>query len=322
MITSIRARRVQHACGLLVIIALGSTCAKNEQAIKGRSSTLNVRFLPSRSIHIGLSKVKKEIYGSWNGTCLSCLDDARWYCDTATANGYVAAPPLEDEAATGDAILAAIKDSAEKLRPTGGTLLITFDGHGALIPPDAPTSRAWCAYDRQVLDDELMALLVNVGANVRVIIISDSCYSGGMLKKGPTPEWITADFRSRGGPAADTLTAMPRKVQAQIWERDQSFYLRLLADAAAEIEGKTVLASVILLAGAGPNGIALQSLNGGHSTFTQAIVDTFQVGKPVQSLFDDARAETVRREPSQMPIIETIGSVPRQDFGRPVFPPN
>lgn len=305
---------------LFVCLLVAAGCKREgERDAKGFREANDVIVLPSRSIHIGLSKVNQAVYGSWNGTCLSCIDDARWYFDTAKANGYDALPCLEDAAATGDVILATIKAEAEKLRQTGGTLLITFSGHGALIPPDMPTSRAWCAYDRQILDDELTALLVNVSSNVRVIIISDSCYSGGMLGKRRKPEWISNELRPD---ERQTLTAIPRDIQTRLWERDAALYLSIIATAEESIKGKSVQASVTLLAGAGANGVALQSVSGGHSTFTEAIVDTFIRGKALQKLFDDAKAETERQEPLQSPMIDTVGNVPREHFALPVFPAN
>jgi hypothetical protein len=309
--------------GLIACIVLAG--CKKEQTVS-RTATcvsttaLSKSALPAKSIHVGLSRVNQDRYGGSDQSCDTCLDDVEWYYETARANGYDAKPPFKDEGALAGDILAAIRGAADELESTGGTLLITFSGHGALAPPENPVAQAWCVYNRQLLDWELLAILVDVSPKIRVVFISDSCYAGGMLNRGAAKRWIEArDVMPEGWPG--DVKALPLSVQRKIWEEDGAFYTSLIHQAEREIGEKQVKASVTLLAAAGADGIARMSGGNGKSTFTASIADTFELGKKLQCLFDDAKAETMRRVRDQIPVLDPIGNVPPEHFEKSVVPP-
>ncbi len=68
----------------------------------------------------------------------------------------------------------------------GDILLITFSGHGGFyetidINGNFQRTETWCLYDGQLLDVELVELLSRFEKGVRILLLSDSCNSGGIL---------------------------------------------------------------------------------------------------------------------------------------------
>jgi hypothetical protein len=295
--------------GLVVLVAIAGplACKKNQKWLAKTP-------MQARSIHIGLSRVSSNY--STNLDCPSCIKDAEWYAKEAAGNGYSALPPLEDGHAKADIILGTIRAMANDLaKAGGGTLLITFNGHGGLIPPQTPTARTWCAWDHQIRDTQLLAALASVDASVHVIIISDSCYSGGLLTEGGSPQWISVE-----DPALlKNLLAISKDAQAYLWNRDKEMYLRLEAEAEEVLRTQSVTASVMLIASAGANDLAYYSGQYGYSVFTGNVWHTVKPGKELQKLFDDARIATKQEKPYQNPMLVPLG--PDILRNKSVFPP-
>ncbi|MDX2135679.1 MAG: caspase family protein [Saprospiraceae bacterium] len=103
--------------------------------------------------------------------------------------GYRSATRLFNEQATAEAVLATLDDFAHRLR-AGDQLLVTYSGHGGLVPDeywqergkDSEYNQTWCLYDRQLLDEELYRAYSRFAAGVRIFVISDSCHSGTVTK--------------------------------------------------------------------------------------------------------------------------------------------
>ena len=239
------------------------------------------------------------------------LSDAKWYATTAANHNYRPEPLLLDEDAEADEIIDKIEVGHE-LSQTGGTLLITFNGHGGQMPPQAPNAQTWCAWDRQIQDKELLAILAKINPNVRVIIVSDSCYSGGMLAEGLPLAWISAEFRA-------PLLAIPKEVQERLWKRDQHMYMRIFNKAQQELERHPLTGSLVLIAAAGPNDRAYHSGANGLSVFTGAVSKTLTRDHTLQQFFDAAFAETQKDQPLQTPVLRIVG--PTTVSNDPVFPP-
>ena len=49
----------------------------------------------------------------------------------------------------------------------------------------------WCLYDGQLIDDELYFELSKFAAGVRILVLSDSCHSGTVVRAGPPALGIT-----------------------------------------------------------------------------------------------------------------------------------
>lgn len=138
------------------------------------------------SLHIGLNRIDPTKYvikgnGGIDGALDSPEVDARDMEALAKAQGFHTATLLTDQA-TGDRIVQGIRRAADQLR-AGDMFLLTFSGHGWHLPDKNgdevdKQDEAWVAYDRPVIDDELYLEFARFAPGVRLVVVSDSCFSG------------------------------------------------------------------------------------------------------------------------------------------------
>jgi hypothetical protein len=156
-----------------------------------------------RSLHIGLNKVDADAYGGWSGDLAACEFDAHDLREICAGRGFETTSLLTAEA-TSEAVLGALQEASQAL--VGGDLLVvTYSGHGGQMPDaDGPQDEpdkldeTWVLYDRQVLDDELYAIWATFAPDVRIVVLSDSCHSGSVVK-------AQLDAAGGSGPIADAL---------------------------------------------------------------------------------------------------------------------
>ena len=111
-----------------------------------------------------------------------CVNDAQSMQESLKSYGFTKIVVLTDAQATHDAVMKAIKNSANK---PGERFVFGFFGHGTndggrkavILPSDATMSGGNADIDA----DTLRAAIANVPASSRTIIL-DSCFSGGMLR--------------------------------------------------------------------------------------------------------------------------------------------
>jgi hypothetical protein len=256
-----------------------------------------------RSIHIGLARVGAGAYkGGWIGFTRHAARDAEAMRALAHAEGFEA-QALITEAATRKAVEDAVLDAAATL-DAGDLLVWSYAGHGARVPDQGPGHRfggdeerdqSWCLYDGFLLDDEIRDYLTRFRRGVRVLLISDSCFSGTMTSSmSGSGETIAVD----DGDSDDTLRAMPAEhvhetMQAH-GERYQPIRDRLAA------ASRDVAASVLLLAACGDNAFAFEGDN--HGKFTGALLETWASGS-----FDgdhrELHAAIAARTGRQVPVL-------------------
>lgn len=153
------------------------------------------------ALAIGLNKVDPAHYGGyWDGELTGCEPDARDMKEIAISQGLNVEMLLTKDA-TRDNVLKKLSTLAEELKP-GDLLVVSYSGHGGQIPDqngdeaDDGLDETWCLYDGQLLDDELHGAWMKFQARVRILVFSDSCHSGTMLKmrkpdmESPTPERV------------------------------------------------------------------------------------------------------------------------------------
>jgi hypothetical protein len=151
------------------------------------------------ALAIGLNKVDPAHYGGfWDGELTGCEPDAKDMNEIATSQGFKVEMLLTPNA-TRDKVLKKLSALAEELKP-GDLLVVSYSGHGGQIPDknddevEDGLDETWCLYDGQLLDDELYGAWMKFQAGVRILVFSDSCHSGTMLKmkrrdiESPTPE--------------------------------------------------------------------------------------------------------------------------------------
>ncbi len=178
------------------------------------------------SLHIGLNEVDKVHYGGPQ-TLFGCHNDAHAMERIAEECGYRDRTVLLDKAATVRAVRDAIARAATELQ-AGDIFLLTYAGHGAFVPDfsgdekDDGRDETWCLYDRQMIDDELYEGWRDFREGVRVLVISDSCHSGSILRStatGITTMDIAADPDMRPRPRC-----LSDNVRRDVIGRNQALY--------------------------------------------------------------------------------------------------
>ena len=137
-----------------------------------------------------------------------CVNDANDWADLLK-NDFQFTKDVQvitDSAATKKMILQALGDLITKAK-SGDILVFTYSGHGTWVPdqgePDECDNRdeAICAYDENIIDDDIRAVIRQMKPEIRLTFISDSCHSGGvtraMLKRARTIDTESADTAPR-----------------------------------------------------------------------------------------------------------------------------
>lgn len=152
-----------------------------------------------QSLHIGLNRVDPTKYidrtgQGWDGPLDWCEKDAYDMTELARAQGFETSVLLTADA-TADNILRTIRTAAATLAD-GDIFWITYSGHGGYLPDTGgdegdKRDETWVVYDRQLLDDELYREYDAFAPGVRLVVVSDSCYSGGMDREVPPARGYT-----------------------------------------------------------------------------------------------------------------------------------
>lgn len=132
------------------------------------------------SIHIGVNRPASP------GQCdLSLSEKCAWkMAEVAYEAGYGAIHLLRGADATRDAVKDLLTAAADALEP-GQTLFVSYSGHGSRVPdrnreePDG-WDETWCLSDADLIDDELLEIWRLAAAGSRVLVVSESCFAGGV----------------------------------------------------------------------------------------------------------------------------------------------
>ncbi len=183
------------------------------------------------SLHIGMNVVDPGHYGGPQ-TLYGCHNDANAMARIAEEAGYAKPEVLKDNEATVRAVRDRIAAAAAELQ-AGDIFLLTYAGHGASVPDfggdetDDGKDETWCLYDRMLLDDEIYDGWRAFREGVRVLVISDSCHSGTVLRA--TADGIVA---MRGG-GAGRPRALADDVRRAVVAAHQDTYRAAAAAVAA-----------------------------------------------------------------------------------------
>ena len=148
----------------------------------------NGQPLPQKTgyaLAIGLNKVDPAHYGGWDGELMGCEPDAMDMLKIAKIQGLKAEKLITSEAPR-ERVLDKLGNLAEELE-TGDLLVVSYSGHGGQIPDQNGDEvdgldETWCLYNGEILDDELYGAWMKFQAGVRILVFSDSCHSGTVLK--------------------------------------------------------------------------------------------------------------------------------------------
>lgn len=256
-----------------------------------KATTSESKRPKAHSLHIGLNEVSAAHYEGWSGPLAACEFDAHDMAALAQAQG-MKSTLLITKKATRAQVLGAIRKAAKALIK-GDLFFMSFSGHGGQIPDvsdeeEDKLDETWCLYDAQLIDDELYYELSRFKAGVRIVVLSDSCHSGTVVR-ARKPVGATAEQRPR---------IMPRAVALRVYAGHKAFYDRLQTDVAKAAGGRvedpdTALAnvtvsgrlsaivkkfepSVILISGCQDNQF---SMDGNHNgAFTEQLLTVWNNG--------------------------------------------
>jgi hypothetical protein len=230
--------------------------------------------------------------------------------------------------ATRASVLVTIRQAAKALR-AGDLFFLSYSGHGGQVPdvtgeePDKQ-DETWCLYDGQLIDDELYCELAAFAEGVRILVLSDSCHSGSVVREGPPVPVLTAVAGHSQRPKL-----MPRPIALRTYRDNQAFYDKIQRDVAeraggAALEPDAALANVpansrlagivkkfrpavILISGCQDN---QTSMDGEHNgAFTEELLAVWNNGA-FKSNYAKFHATIRARMPAtQSPNLFTLGSV-------------
>ncbi|MEW6584517.1 MAG: caspase family protein [Nitrospirota bacterium] len=207
------------------------------------------------ALTIGLNAVNPKYYEGWSGELNACEADAEDMADIARSRNYKV-KTLLTKAATRTRVAGEISKAARALK-AGDIFMLSYSGHGGQLPdinsdePDAQ-DETWCLYNGELVDDELYALFRKFAQGVRILVFSDSCHSGTVVKLAYYQGTIGA--RSSGiGSQQVRYRFMPPDVALRTYRANRDFYDRILRNRRLRDAVETVKASVLLISGCQDN---------------------------------------------------------------------
>jgi hypothetical protein len=180
------------------------------------------------SLHIGLNQVDPAHYDGWDGALNACEFDANDMKTIAESSGFETSVLLTADA-TADAVIAAIERAAGELGQ-GDLFFCSYSGHGGQVPDrngedeEDRSDETWLAYDRQIIDDELFALWGKFAPGVRILVLSDSCHSGTVIRniEADVPDPVST--REKADAQSPRYRALPRDVMIKTYRAHAELY--------------------------------------------------------------------------------------------------
>jgi hypothetical protein len=264
------------------------------------------------SLHIGLNAVDPNHYAGWDGQLAACEFDANDMAAIARKQGYNP-QVLLTSAATSKTVIGAIRSAAQTLKK-GDIFFLSYSGHGGQVPDtnDDETDgkdETWVLFDRQVIDDELYALWSLFAPGVRIIMLSDSCHSGSVLRMLPVFDAIADAGLAPVGPR---YRGMPQTISAKTYKNNKALYEHI-QDANSKGDKAVIGATVLLISGCQDN--QLSSDGDRNGLFTQMLRRTWKNGSFLGSYRTFRQKIAALMPPEQTPVYSKVGAV-NHDFER------
>jgi hypothetical protein len=263
-------------------------------------------------VAIGVNALDPTHYGSWSGTLKNCEADAAAIAGIGQASGFEMTTLLT-AAATRAALMSVLDRSAQALGP-GDMLLLAYSGHGGQVPDldgdeDDGKDETWCLHDGVVIDDELRLRFARLAAGVRVLVLSDSCHSGTVIRKpGDRRPPVTP-------PPGAIVRAMPGDVALRTYAQHREQYGAIQRAIPPDITGQ-IQATVRLLSACQDDELAYDGQ--GHGVFIAALLDVWNDGRFTGTYDEFHRAIVGRMTMPQTPNHLVIGAPsPAFDAERP-----
>jgi hypothetical protein len=269
-----------------------------------------------RSIHIGLNSVDPNGYDGWEGPLVACEFDAHDMAAVAEGQGFRPQILLTREA-TSSAIVEAIGRAASELSQDD-ILFVSYSGHGGQVPDgnsdeDDRADETWCAYDRQIVDDELYSAWSAFPAGARIFVLSDSCHSGTATRAvldAVRPEALGRAVDIRDSEPANRMKAMPADVGERTYAAHKAEYDEIQQKVTA-FDKSPVEASVLLISGCQDNQTSADGDRNG--LFTQTLLKVWADGDFRGTYRSFAKSIVQEMPPWQAPNIFRAGT-PSSEF--------
>jgi hypothetical protein len=269
------------------------------------------------ALTIGLNSVDPKHYGGWSGELNACEADAEDMANIAKSKNFNV-KTLLTKAATRGKVIGEISKAAKTLK-SGDILMLSYSGHGGQVPdlnndePDAQ-DETWCLYDGEFIDDEIYVQLGKFAQGVRILVFSDSCHSGTVVKLAYY-QGTTAARSSGTSPQGVRYRFMPPDVALRTYRANRVFYDRILRNIKKDAE-EAVKASVLLISGCQDNQLSADGdFNG---LFTSQLLRVWKSGVFKGNYKKFYQAIVRRMPPDQTPNYFRVGRIdPKFEAQRP-----
>lgn len=264
------------------------------------------------SLHVGVNHPDPKLFRELHAL-RACENDAHAMDELARAQGFGTRWILTGEAATEPRVKEKIREAAG-LVGSDGLFLLTYSGHGSQVTDTDGDERGdgydetWCLFDGELVDDDLFRLWGEFRRGARVVVLSDSCHSGTVIRTGERKE----DAAARDRPAAVRAPVLRggQRREVPLARCRPPGVGRRFPDG-TEVE---VGASVLLLSAALDSQTAADGLL--YGAFTEALLEAWD-GGAFQGSYGDLQAciyrGVRRRRLTQEPGLERAG-VRNPDF--------
>jgi hypothetical protein len=253
-----------------------------------RSSNILLYFMAKGiSLHIGLNGINPIHYGT-EGRLTGAIYDAEYMFTLAKNAGFQRTQLCcKPENATCNVIVKAIQMASEDLYK-GDTFFISYSGHGGRLPnmnddiEIGGEDQTWCLYDRQLPDDELRTYWKKFREGVKILVITDSCFSGSIVK-GRTVNM----GRSIGTQEFYTKKVLESSTIDKIYQNNKAQYDAILKQ--EYVKESDIKAGILLISSSKDSELSYDTRYNG--VFTKAFRKAFENNhhESYQTLFSDIK---------------------------------
>jgi hypothetical protein len=242
------------------------------------------------SLHVGLDRLDVNTFPHFQAIT-GCAAAAGLMSQIAKSKGF--APTVyQDEGATYQNVSNWWTEASTNAR-AGDFVFFSFAGHGdsVHITSSQPLAQTLVLHDREVSDQEFIDLLSDFSPGVRIVIVADSCFSGGLVTgQAILMRGLRARRLSRfGGQSLQAIANSKRKTA------------RVVKSRASDV--RQVAADVLLFA-ASPQDVQTPAASQGQpfSPFSKAFSDVWTAHSGnfaggYLELFADVKAQSPNNEP-------------------------
>ncbi|WP_036438301.1 caspase family protein [Mycobacterium sp. URHB0044] len=252
-----------------------------------------------KSLHIGLNRVDPDQYGGWDGALSGCINDADAMKEIAESRGFTAEQLIDDQATVG-AVRDKLNEYASQLED-GDFLFLTYSGHGGQVPDQNGDEidgydETWCLYDTELVDDSLYGALCTFKKGVRIFIMSDSCHSETVARRGPGIQRIAAREERRAfvdnQPGPKSKRAPLEFTTAEYEKNQQAYKAQQGWWAPKQLPDADVPAKVVLISGCRDEQTSMDGP--GNGAFTYAFLQVWEKnGRDYRKGYKDLQLEVL-----------------------------